>query len=137
MFSSHPNSKDKEGGEGGQESSSLGEDEEGWGSELCHVLTLATMPSLPERRKALSTTKGSRSDRCLRAAGSVHGREQHEATTTDGREPGVGRSRSPGLPPDGERGREHHVVAGIHGIEPVCGGLLCHREREREREGRT
>jgi hypothetical protein len=73
VFSSHPNSKDKEGGEGGQESSSLGEDEEGWGSELCHVVTLATMPSLPERRKALSTAKGSRSDRRLRAAGSVHG----------------------------------------------------------------
>jgi hypothetical protein len=54
---------------------------------------------------------------------------------TDGREPGVGRSRSPGLPPDGEHGREHHEVAGIHGTEPVCVCLVCRRERESK--GRT
>jgi hypothetical protein len=58
------------------------------GSTLCHTLTSATMPSLPERRKALSTVKDSRLDRCLRAVGSEHDREQHEAATTDGRETG-------------------------------------------------
>jgi hypothetical protein len=33
VFSSHPNSEDKEGGEGGRESSLLSEDEEGWGQQ--------------------------------------------------------------------------------------------------------
>jgi hypothetical protein len=100
------------------------------GSRVCHVLTLATMPSLLERRKALSIAKGSRSDRRLRAAVGEHDRKQHEAAATDGREPGVGRSRTLGLPPDGEHGRENHQVADIHGTEPVCGGLVCRRERE-------
>jgi hypothetical protein len=107
------------------------------GSRVCHVLTSATMPSLPERRKALSIAKGSRSDRHLRAAVGEHNRKQHEAAAADGREPGVGRSRSPGLPPHDEHGLEHHEVAGIHGTELVRGGLVCRREREREREGRT
>jgi hypothetical protein len=49
---------------------------------------------------------------------------------TDWREPGVGRSRSPGLPPDGEHGREHHEVAGIHGTEPVCLPGVSSREGE-------
>jgi hypothetical protein len=61
---------------------------------------------------------------------SQHGRKQHEATATDGREPGVA-----GLPPDGEHGREHHEVVGIHGTEPVCGGLVCRLERGRGRGG--
>jgi hypothetical protein len=138
VFSSHPNSEDKKGGEGGRESSSLSEDEEGWGQQglpRAHVSDEPTMPSLPERRKALSIAKGSRSDRRLRAAVGEHGRKQHEAAASDGREPGVGRSRSPGLPPDGEHGLEHHEVVGIHGTKHVRGGLVCRREREREREG--